>query len=139
MTCIRTFIVDDFELFRKIISSALSEQPGFQIVAEASNGVEAVRKAEEMQPDLVILDISLPELNGIEVAKRIRTLSPDSKILFFTGISHPEIARAALNTGANAYVLKTDGVIELMRAIRAVLNGRRYVSKGMVDPNWNIG
>ncbi len=75
-------MVDDFEPFRRLVVSMLQKQPELQIIYEASDGSEAVQKAEELQPDLILLDIGLPKLNGIEAARRIRKLSPGSKILF---------------------------------------------------------
>ena len=128
-TLVRILLVDDFERFRSFTSSLLRKQPGFQIVGEALDGPEAVQKAEELKPDLVVLDIGLPKLNGIESARQIRLVSPDSKLLFLTGNDDPEVARAALDTGATGYVAKSDAAVELLSAVEAVLLGRRYVSK----------
>jgi DNA-binding NarL/FixJ family response regulator len=122
-------LVDDFERFRDFIFSLLRKQPGVQIVGEALDGPEAVQKAEELKPDLVVLDIGLPKLNGIEAARQIRTVSPDSKILFLTGNDDPEVAREALGTGATGYVAKSDAPVELLSAVEAVLLGKQYVSK----------
>jgi DNA-binding NarL/FixJ family response regulator len=128
-TLIRILLVDDFESFRSFTSSLLRRQPRFQIVGEALDGPEADQKAEELKPDLVVLDIGLPKLNGIEAARQIRTVSPDSKILFVTGNDDPEVARAALGTGATGYVAKSDAPVELLSAVEAVLLGKQYVSK----------
>src|SRR5277367_2638406 len=118
---VRILVVDDFEPFRNFTSAALSKQPGFQIVGEAIDGMEAVQKARELKPDLVVLDISLPKLNGIEAARQIRVASPDSKILFLTGNNYPQIASEAFDAGADAYVIKLDAADELMAAVEAVL------------------
>ena len=126
---IRILLVDDFERFRSFTSSLLREQPGFQIVGHALDGPEAVQKAEELKPDLVVLDIGLPQLNGIEAARQIRLVSPDSKLMFLTGNNDPEVAREALGTGATGYVSKSDAAAELLNAVDAVLLGKQFVSK----------
>jgi DNA-binding NarL/FixJ family response regulator len=128
-TLIRILLVDDFESFRSFTSSLLRKQPGFQIVGEALDGPEAVQKAEELKPDLVVLDIGLPKLNGIEAARQIRLVSPDSKLLFLTGNDDSEVAREALYTGATGYVSKSDAAVELLNAVEAVLLGKQFVSK----------
>jgi len=128
---VRILVVDDFEPFRNFTSAALSKQPGFQIVGEAIDGLEAVQKAQELKPDLVVLDIGLPKMNGIEAARQIRTVSPDSKILFLTGNDYPQIASEAFDAGADAYVIKLDAADELMAAVEAVLLGKHYVSRGL--------
>jgi DNA-binding NarL/FixJ family response regulator len=130
-TLVRILLVDDFERFRSFISSLLGKQPGFQIVGDALDGPDAVQKAEELKPDLVVLDIGLPQMNGIEAARQIRLVSPGSKILFLTGNDDLEVARAALDTGATGYVAKSDAAVELLSAVEAVLLGRRYVSKSL--------
>jgi DNA-binding NarL/FixJ family response regulator len=131
---VRVLLVDDFEPFRRMTASMLGKQPGFQIVAEALDGEEAVRKAQELKPDLVVLDIGLPKLNGIEVARQIRSASPASKILFFTGNDYPQIVREALDAGADGYVSKQDGETVLLAAAEAVLLGKQYVSKRLAMP-----
>jgi DNA-binding NarL/FixJ family response regulator len=98
-------------------------------VEEAFDGEEAVQKAKELQPDLIIMDIGLPLLNGIEAARQIRSVSPDSKIVFLTCNNLTDVAREAFNAGAGAFVVKHDAADELIPAVEAVLQGRRYVSK----------
>ena len=127
-TLIRILLVDDFERFRNFTSSLLRKQPGFQIVGHALDGPEAVQKAQELKPDLVVLDIGLPKLNGIEAARQIRLVSPDSKLMFLTGNNDPEVAREALGTGATGYVSKLDAAVELLNAVEAVLLGKQFVS-----------
>lgn len=129
---VRILLVDDFEGFRTFTSSLLRKQPGFQIVADVLDGPEAVQKAEELKPDLVVLDIGLPKLNGIEAARQIRAVSPESKILFLTGNDDPKVAREALDTGATGYVAKSDAAVELLSAVEAVLLGKQYISKRLV-------
>ena len=123
----RVLIVDDAEDFRQFLRSTLREKTECEVVGEASDGLQAVAQAGQLQPDLILLDIGLPSLNGIQAAHRIRKLSPNSKILFFTQNCSSEIAQGALRTGANGYVLKSDAT-DLPCAIKAVLRGERFVS-----------
>lgn len=99
-----------------------------QIVGEVSDGLEAVRQAEELKPDLILLDIGLPTLSGLEAARLIRKLAPKSKIIFVTQESSPDVVRAALNVGALGYVLKVRAGTDLLAAVDAVLEGRHFVS-----------
>ncbi len=126
---VRILVVDDFLPFRSFTVSALRKRPGFRIVEEAFDGEEAVQKAKELRPDLIIMDIGLPLLNGIEAARQIRSVSPDSKIVFLTCNNLIDMAREAFHAGAGAYVVKHDAANELIPAVEAVLQGRRYVSK----------
>ena len=136
---IRVLIVEDFEPFRRFVASILQKQPELQIICEVSDGLAAVQKAEELQPDLIVLDIGLPKLNGIEAARRIRRLSPNSKILFLSENRSWDIAEEALRTGAGGYVVKSEAAGELLLAVNAVLGGKRFVSaslagKHLTDP-----
>ena len=129
MGFVRVVVVEDHEQFRRLICSTLGKVPELQIVAEVSDGLAAVQKAEELQPDLVLLDIGLPILNGIEAARRIRKLSPQSKILFVSQESSADMVREALGTGALGYVVKPDAGSELLKAVGAVLRGEQFVGK----------
>jgi DNA-binding NarL/FixJ family response regulator len=91
-----------------------------------SNGLEAVQKAQELKPDLILMDIGLPGLNGIEAARRIRTLAPDSKIIFLTQESSPEVVREAVSLGASGYVLKSQAETDLLIAVDAVLQSKQF-------------
>jgi DNA-binding NarL/FixJ family response regulator len=102
-----------------------------QVVGEASDGLEAVQKAKELQPDLICLDIGMPILNGIEAAHRISKLVPAAKILFISQDSDPEVIAAALGNGAKGYVFKLDAVRELLLAVESVLRGQRFISPGV--------
>lgn len=128
---LRVLIVDDYEPSRRFIATKLQTIPQLRIVKEACDGAEAVQQAQELQPDLILLDIGLPTLNGIEAARRIRKVSPTSKILFVTENRSTDIAEEALNTGAVGYVVKSDAGSELLRAIEAVLQGKRFVSASL--------
>ena len=124
---IRVLVVDDYEPWRRYFANTLRKELGVQVIGEASDGLEAVQQAQELQPDLILLDVGLPTLNGIEAARRIREVSPASKILFVSENRSPDIAEQALNTG-RGYVLKSDAGSELLPAIKAVLQGKRFVS-----------
>lgn len=124
-------MVDDYEPWRRFVSSALQRCSELQVVGEASDGIAAVQKAGDLQPDLILLDIGLPEQNGIEAARQIRNLSPGSKIIFITENRAPEIASEALRTGGSGYLVKSAAGSELFHAIDAVLEGRRFVTNGL--------
>jgi DNA-binding NarL/FixJ family response regulator len=132
---LRVLIVDDYEPFRQFIATKLQTNPQLRIMKEACDGAEAVQQAQELQPDLILLDIGLPTLNGIEAARRIRKVSPTSKILFVTENRSTDIAEEALSTGAGGYVVKSDAGSELLPAIEAVLHGKQFVSAGLKDRN----
>ena len=124
----RTLVVDDVEDCRHYLCSALEQGTACEVVGQASDGLQAVLRAQELQPDLILLDIGLPSLNGIEAARRIRKLSPNSKILFFTQNCSLDIAQGALRTGANGYILKSDAT-DLPFAVETVLRGEQFVSR----------
>ena len=124
---VRVLIVDDFEPWRRFVSAALQKVDS-QILLEVSDGLEAVYKAEDLRPDLILLDIGLPTINGIKAARRIHNLSPESKILFLSEEGSPEVAEAALEAGGAGYVVKSDAGRELLPAVKALMEGKRYVS-----------
>ncbi len=124
-------MVDDFEPFRRLICSTLAKRPELQVIGEASDGLEAVQKAGEQHPDFIMLDIGLPGLSGIEAARRIRKLSPSSKIVFVSQESSAEVVEEALSLGALGYVVKTQAGSSLLAAVDAVLLGGRFVSQGI--------
>ena len=123
----RVLLVDDYGPWCRFVTSTLRKNPEFLIVAEVSDGLAAVEKAQELQPDLILLDIGLPKLNGIEAARRIRQHSTNPRILFVSENSSSHILQAALDTGALGYVVKSDAAHDLLPAIRAVLQGKQFV------------
>ena len=128
---VRVLIVEDYEPSRRFVCSTLEKRPDLRVVCEASDGLEAVRKAEELQPDLILMDVGLPTLNGIEAARRIRELSPKSKILFVSQESSADVVQEALRLGALGYVAKTQAGIDLLAAVEAICQGGRFVSAGL--------
>jgi DNA-binding NarL/FixJ family response regulator len=128
---VRVLVVDDYEPFRRFVCSTVGQRPDLQVVGEASDGLEAVLKAEELKPDLIVLDIGLPTLNGIEVARRIRKSCPECKILFLSQGSSVDVAQAAFSLGARGYVVKAHAGSELLAAVESVCQGKRFVSKGL--------
>jgi DNA-binding NarL/FixJ family response regulator len=128
---IRILVVDDFEPWRQQICSMLQTRPELCVVAEVWDGLETVQKAKELKPDLISLDIALPNLDGLEAAKRIRQVAPGTKIIFLTQNSDKDVVRSALSSGAQGYVLKTDAGTELLAAVTAVLGGDQFLSSGI--------
>lgn len=115
--------------FRRSVCSMLNKRPDLQIVGEVWDGLEAVNKAEELQPDLILLDVGLPCMDGIEAALRIRMLCPDSKILFVSQESSADVVREAFRLGALGYTVKTRVAGDLLPAVEAVLQGGRFVAR----------
>jgi DNA-binding NarL/FixJ family response regulator len=126
---VRVLIVDDYEPWRRWVYSQLLTQQQLQVVDEASDGLEAVRKAQELKPDIILLDIGLKSLNGLDAAKRIAQSASGSKIVFLTAQTDSDLVKQALKNGAAGYVLKVDAKTELLEAITAVIQGRRFVSR----------
>jgi len=128
---IRVLVVEDFEPFRAFVTSTLAQHPELQVISELSDGLEAVAAAKELQPDLILLDIGLPSLNGIAAARRIREHSPQVKILFVSGDLFSDIVEQALSIGSAGYLMKADAGRQLLVAIGAVLQGKHYVSSSL--------
>ena len=128
---IRVLVVDDNEPFRRFVRATLSTKPELKVISEASDGLEAVQKAVELQPALIVLDIGLRGLNGLEAARRIRKLSPQSTILFLSQESSPDIVQEALCLGGLGYVIKSNAAVDLLIAVEAVLRNEQFVSSGL--------
>ena len=127
MDRIRVMVVDDHEVVRKHVCALLASQPDLDVICEASDGFDAVRQAQAKQPDVVLLDISLPGLNGLQAAALIKNAAPSAQILFFSQHENPYFLREAFAVGGSGYVAKVDA-IELMSAIKAVHAKQRFVS-----------
>jgi DNA-binding NarL/FixJ family response regulator len=126
----RILVVEDHVLWQEFVVRKLREQPGLQIIGVVADGLEAVQKARELQPDLVLLDIGLPKLNGIEVAKRVRRVAPGARILFVSQEFSSDIVREAVRVGALGYIRKPR-VSELLPAIQAALRGTTFFGRGL--------
>ena len=126
---IRVLLVDDFEPWRLFVRSKLQSKPEFTLVAEESDGLKAVQTAKELQPDLILLDLGLPTINGIEVQRRVHEVAPRAKILFVTQNQDEDVIQAVLSNGAGGYVLKATAENELLRAMDAVSRGEQFVSE----------
>lgn len=129
MSSLRVLVVEDFAPFRQLVCSTLRKLRDLKVVWEASDGLEAVQKAEELRPDLILLDIGLPTLNGIEAARRIRELAPESRIIFVSQESSADIVQQALSVGALGYVVKARAASELPAAVEAVVAEQQFVGK----------
>jgi two-component system response regulator NreC len=130
---IRVLLADDYEPWRRFVSSLLLQYSGLQIIGEVSDGLNAVMKAVELKPDLVLLDISLPRLNGVEAASRIREAAPTTKIVFISAYQDSEALRTVLSDGAEGYILKWEIGTELLPAMEAALRGRKFVTAQLTD------
>jgi DNA-binding NarL/FixJ family response regulator len=126
VSSLRILVVEDFAPFLQFISTTLATRRDLQIVCEVSNGLEAVQKAVELRPDLILLDIGLPGQNGIEAARQIRKLVPESKIIFLTQESSPDVVQEAFRLGAWGYVVKTNAASDLLVAVEAAVSGKPF-------------
>jgi DNA-binding NarL/FixJ family response regulator len=128
----RILVVDDFEPWRRFLCRFLQECPACQVICEASDGLQAIEKSRELQPDLILLDVGLPKLSGIEVARQIRQVAPGSRILFCSENCCPEVVREAFNVGGRGYVVKSDAVHDLLPALNVVMQNRRFVGSRFI-------
>ncbi|WP_321447636.1 response regulator transcription factor [uncultured Cohaesibacter sp.] len=127
----RIVIADDHALVRDGIRARLELEETIEIVAEAEDGFQAIEKARDFQPDILMLDISMPNCNGLEAAERIHTVSPDSRILFLSMHDNPEYVRAAVKSGASGFLLKDIGASDMVKAIETISQGGYYFSKNI--------
>jgi DNA-binding NarL/FixJ family response regulator len=123
---IRILIVDDFEPWRRSVRSILAKDVDLEVIGESSDGLEAVQKSQELQPDLVLLDIQLPTMNGLEAARQIRKILPGTKILFLSSYQDIEVMRDALRVGAG-FVVKADAGRDLIHLLKAVIQNEPFV------------
>jgi DNA-binding NarL/FixJ family response regulator len=125
----KVLLADSSDVFRLYIRETLHGHPGFQVVAEATEGLECVQKAEQMRPDVTLLDIAMPRMNGFEAARQIALVSPESKIVFLTVYDSSAMVLHALELGALGYLIKSHLATELLPALDAVALGNIYVSR----------
>jgi len=128
---VRILVVEDFEPFRRFLHVALQRRANFNVVGEAVDGLEAIQKAKDLQPDLILLDIGLPKLSGLAAAEQIRLLAPETKILIVSLESSPTAIEEAFRLGALGYIHKLRTDLDLLPAIEAVLAGRQFVSSDL--------
>jgi DNA-binding NarL/FixJ family response regulator len=128
MNTIRILLADDHIVIRKGLRLLLQSQPGFEVIAEASDGRETVAMAEQHQPDVIVLDVAMPTLNGIEAARQISARLPQTAIVFLSMHSDESYVLKALKSGAKAYLLKDSAEYDLINAIRAVNEGKAFFS-----------
>lgn len=127
---IRILLAEDFSAYRRFVSILLQNRPEWRVIYEASDGLEVVQKAQELRPDLILLDVGLPKLDGMEVARQLAALEC-SKILFLSEETSPEVVRDALGTGAHGYVLKSQAQTDLLMAVEEVIQGGQFVSSDL--------
>jgi DNA-binding NarL/FixJ family response regulator len=125
---IRILVADDHELIRRGVIELLRRQPQWKVVGEAVHGQEAVEKAKKLKPDVIILDISMPRLDGLEATRRIREAVPESAILILTMHDSEQMVRRVLQAGAKGYILKSDLGRRLVAGVKAVASGKRFLS-----------
>jgi two-component system response regulator NreC len=130
---IRILLVDDHVLVRQGFKMILSAQPDMQIVGEAANGREAVEAGEKLQPDVVLMDVTMPELNGIEATRRLVTASPRTRVLALSMHKDAVYVREILRAGARGYLLKDSADADLIAAVRSVAKGEGYLSPAVSD------
>jgi len=126
---IRILVVDDHEIIRREFCALLRAQAGFVVISDVANGEEAIRKAKELQPDVVLLDISLPRLDGFAVARHVRKFVPSAEILFVSQHDTRQMVREAMRAGGRGYVIKLDAAAELVPAVRAVSERKQFISR----------
>jgi DNA-binding NarL/FixJ family response regulator len=121
-------LVDDFKPYRDFVTSLVADSPDLRIVGEASDGLEAIERAQQLKPDMVLMDMGLPKLNGLTAARRICESAPSAKIVFLTQETSAEVVKEALSLGAWGYIVKKDAGTDLLAGLEAILQGERFVS-----------
>ena len=127
----RIFIAEDHPIFRDGLRAMFNSLSDYEVVGEAEDGIEALRCVEKFKPDLVVLDLSMPRMNGLKALKEIKERFPATKVLILTIHDSKEYVVPALRTGADGYILKTDTQADLLKAIKSIFEGKRFVSPGI--------
>jgi two-component system NarL family response regulator len=128
MKAIRIMLVDDHPLIRQAIGHLVADAPEFELVGEAANGKECLENIADLRPDILILDIAMPDMNGEQVCRELRRRYPELKVIALSGYNDPQFVRAMTKAGAKAYVVKSASGRELIHALRAVASGKNYLS-----------
>jgi DNA-binding NarL/FixJ family response regulator len=126
----RILIVDDHPVVRRGLKHLLASQQEWEVIDEAVDGLEAVEKAQYLNPDVVLLDISMPKMNGLDACRLIRERAPESEILILTQHDSPQMLREALNAGARGYVVKSKADIDLLKAVKSLTEHKPFVALG---------
>jgi DNA-binding NarL/FixJ family response regulator len=128
---ITIFLADDHTIVRQGLAKLLEGEPDFKVIGEAENGREAVKKVRELKPHVVIMDIAMPLLNGIEATRQIKKTHPDTQIVILSMHSHDRYIRELFSIGASGYLLKDSTGTDIIKAVRAAVNGDTYMSPGI--------
>jgi len=131
MSDVRILIADDHEIFRRGLAAELAQVPGWLVAGQAANGREAVEMAADTKPDLVVMDLTMPELHGLEAARRIIAADPTARILILTAHESEQLVREVLSAGARGYVLKSDAGRILVAALQELLEGRMFFTSNV--------
>jgi DNA-binding NarL/FixJ family response regulator len=129
----RILIADDHDIIRKGVKAVLSSRPGWEVCAEASTGREAVARADEHRPDIVVMDISMPDLNGLEAARQIRKMLPKTEVMILSLHFSDQLVREIVDAGVHGYVLKSDADEDLLKAVEALANRRSFFTAGAAE------
>ncbi|OGV67048.1 MAG: DNA-binding response regulator, partial [Lentisphaerae bacterium RIFOXYC12_FULL_60_16] len=134
---VRLLLADDHEMMREGLKALIGKESGMEIVGEAKNGQETLSLAKKVGAHIVVMDVAMPDLNGIEATRKLIKLNPNIKVVALSGHANREFVREMLKAGASAYVLKSRAYEEFVRAIREVMDGKKYLSpeiaRGVVD------
>lgn len=127
MSPIRTLLVDDGPMFREALQSLLASRPGIEIVGEAGNGLEAIQQAAALRPDVILMDVRMPSMDGVEATRRIRAVYPECRVLLLTTFDDDEYVFDGLTAGASGYLLKDSESSDLERALQVVADGESFL------------
>ncbi len=130
----RILLVDDHPIVREGLKTVLQRRPGWQVVGEASNGMEALEKAESLHPEIIVLDITMPKMNGLEVCRIVKQKMPGIEVLMVTQHDSPQMMREALSAGAKGYVVKSNAARDLLEAIEVVSKHEVFTALARLDP-----